>query len=236
MSRSSAGWYGIPADAFQDLQQRTLFRLQELGEWTQGHYRNLVDPRLACSDPRYHHLYRKKSPLDLIRLSAAVCGIEFCYAAETAFVSPTLLKIGIPVLYMTLIWCLSPAVGFFLVPFLGSCSDRCESWMGRRRPFILLLSAGIVFGLALVPHGSSLGYFLGDKLPQHINETIFLSNSTLFELDSDDEDFLEGGIRPIGIIITIGEKNEENSRLFRLEISSRLVSFKIHHDWCESGC
>ena len=70
MSRSSAGWYGIPAYAFQDLQQRTLFRLQELGEWTQGHYRNLVDPRLACSDPRYHHLYRKKSPLDLIRLSA----------------------------------------------------------------------------------------------------------------------------------------------------------------------
>ncbi|OQV13778.1 Membrane-associated transporter protein [Hypsibius exemplaris] len=199
----SAGWYGIPADAFEDLRQRTVFRLQELGEWTHTRYRNLVDPRLACSDPRYQHLYRRKTTWDLIRLSAAVCGIEFCYAAETAFVSPTLLKIGIPVLYMTLIWCLSPAIGFFLVPFLGSCSDRCGSWMGRRRPFILLLSIGIVFGLALVPHGSSLGYFLGDSLPEHINETIFLTNSTFFELDGDDEAFLAGGIRPIGIILTI---------------------------------
>ena len=32
--------------------------------------------------------------LELTRISAAVMGIEFSYAAETAFVSPTLLKIG----------------------------------------------------------------------------------------------------------------------------------------------
>ena len=32
--------------------------------------------------------------LQLIKISAAVMGIEFSYAAETAFVSPTLLKIG----------------------------------------------------------------------------------------------------------------------------------------------
>ena len=34
--------------------------------------------------------YRK----ELLKISAAVMGIEFAYAAETAFVSPTLLKIG----------------------------------------------------------------------------------------------------------------------------------------------
>ncbi len=28
-------------------------------------------------------------------ISACVCGIEFCYAAETAFVSPTLLQVGV---------------------------------------------------------------------------------------------------------------------------------------------
>ena len=70
-------------------------------------------------------------------------GIEFAYAAETAFVSPTLLKIGekksikcskrshiiisclgVSQSHMTLIWCLSPLVGFFLTPILGSLSDR----------------------------------------------------------------------------------------------------------------
>ena len=32
---------------------------------------------------------------ELVKISAAVMGIEFAYAAETAFVSPTLLKIGV---------------------------------------------------------------------------------------------------------------------------------------------
>ena len=38
----------------------------------------------------YSDTYRK----ELTKISAAVMGIEFAYAAETAFVSPTLLKIG----------------------------------------------------------------------------------------------------------------------------------------------
>jgi hypothetical protein len=38
--------------------------------------------------------FRRKSRWELTRISAAVMGIEFSYAAETAFVSPTLLKIG----------------------------------------------------------------------------------------------------------------------------------------------
>jgi len=110
----------------------------------------------------YEHHYRRKSRLELTRISAAVMGIEFSYAAETAFVSPTLLKIGVSQRHMTLIWCLSPLVGFFLTPILGSLSDRCRSGLGRRRPFIILLSIGVVLGLILVPNGKYLGTLLGD--------------------------------------------------------------------------
>jgi len=94
-----------------------------------------------------------KSKFDLIRLSAVVCGIEFCYAAETAFVSPILLQIGLPVMYMTWTWCLPPLIGFFLVPALGSLSDKCQTRFGRRRPFIFLYSIGILIGLLLVANG-----------------------------------------------------------------------------------
>ena len=66
-------------------------------------------------------------------------------------------------MYMTLIWCLSPLLGFFLVPLLGSLSDRCKFKLGRRRPFILLLSAGIIFGLIMVPNGRNIGILMGDK-------------------------------------------------------------------------
>ena len=111
----------------------------------------------------FHFHLRFLSRRELVTISAAVMGIEFAYAAETAFVSPTLLKIGVSQSHMTLIWCLSPLVGFFLTPILGSLSDRCKSALGRRRPFIILLSIGVVLGLLLVPNGKALGKMMGDK-------------------------------------------------------------------------
>lgn len=89
---------------------------------------------------------RPKTRTELIKVSAAVMGIEFSYAAETAFVSPTLLSIGVQHQHMTLVWALSPLVGFFCTPILGSLSDKCRLNMGRRRPFIILFSIGIFLG------------------------------------------------------------------------------------------
>ncbi|XP_077297213.1 loss of visual transmission [Arctopsyche grandis] len=122
------------------------------------------------SDEDYSHIYRKKTRRELVRISSAVMGIEFSYAGETAFVSPTLLKIGVEHQHMTLVWALSPLVGFFLTPILGSLSDRCRMSFGRRRPFILLLSVGVFLGLLLVPNGEDIGYALGDVYT-HRNET-----------------------------------------------------------------
>ena len=115
----------------------------------------------------------------MVTISAAVMGIEFAYAAETAFVSPTLLKIGVSQSHMTLIWCLSPLVGFFLTPILGSLSDRCKSALGRRRPFIILLSIGVVLGLLLVPNGKDLGKLMGDKYYDKVRNIITLLSQIL---------------------------------------------------------
>lgn len=143
--------------------------------------------------------------MELVKVSAAVMGIEFSYAAETAFVSPTLLSIGVQHQHMTLVWALSPLVGFFLTPILGSLSDRCRLNLGRRRPFIVLLSIGIfigensraciryylhdihcfhpnvylLIGLLLVPNGEDIGYALGDFNPYATNETIVNSANVL---------------------------------------------------------
>uniref|UniRef100_A0A336M410 CSON011274 protein n=1 Tax=Culicoides sonorensis TaxID=179676 RepID=A0A336M410_CULSO len=132
----------------------------------------------------YSNIYRSKSRGELVRVSSAVMGIEFSYAAETAFVSPTLLKIGVAHQKMTLVWGLSPLVGFFLTPILGSLSDRCRSNFGRRRPFILLLSIGVFLGLLLVPNGVDLGYAFGDPRPGDVNETInSLTNANMTNIE-----------------------------------------------------
>ncbi|XP_020292465.1 proton-associated sugar transporter A [Pseudomyrmex gracilis] len=132
-------------------------------------------PKLERTLEDYSHIYRKKTRAELVRVSAAVMGIEFSYAAETAFVSPTLLKIGVDHQHMTLVWALSPLVGFFVTPILGSMSDRCRLKHGRRRPFILLLALGVFIGLILVPNGEHIGYAFGDT-KFHTNETIPLGH------------------------------------------------------------
>ncbi|XP_035227173.1 membrane-associated transporter protein-like isoform X2 [Stegodyphus dumicola] len=112
--------------------------------------------------PAYSYIFRPKSRWELVLLSGTVCGIEFCYAAETAFVTPILLSLGLSIKFVTMIWCLSPLIGFFLNPILGSLSDTCESRFGRRRPFIFLFSVGILLGLIFVPNGHHIGIALGD--------------------------------------------------------------------------
>lgn len=114
-----------------------------------------------------------------------MCGVELAYAAEMAFVSPILLKIGVehsvsmtikskppkiiinnqfpfPLQVMTMIWGISPLLGFLLSPLIGSISDRCRSKYGRRRPLIIILCVGIISGLLLVPHGIDIGHYFGD--------------------------------------------------------------------------
>lgn len=110
----------------------------------------------------YSHVFRRKTRFEMFRLSAIAMAIEFAYAAETSFVSPILLQIGVDHKHMSMTWGLSPLIGFFVSPLLGSISDRCKLKWGRRRPIISILSFGILCGLILVPYGKDLGLLLGD--------------------------------------------------------------------------
>lgn len=91
---------------------------------------------------------------------------------------------------MTMVWSLSPMLGFFLAPLMGSLSDRCTIKWGRRRPLLLILSVLIFTGLILVPWGKTIGTtiaaLLGDTT--YIDETALRrltasSNQTLLPDD-----------------------------------------------------
>uniref|UniRef100_A0A3Q3JNE9 Solute carrier family 45 member 4b n=1 Tax=Monopterus albus TaxID=43700 RepID=A0A3Q3JNE9_MONAL len=90
-------------------------------------------------------------------------GREFCYAMETALVTPVLLQIGLPEQYYSLTWFLSPILGLLFTPVIGSASDRCTLRWGRRRPFILALCVGTLLGVALFLNGSLIGLSIGDS-------------------------------------------------------------------------
>uniref|UniRef100_A0A023EVH7 Putative sucrose transporter n=1 Tax=Aedes albopictus TaxID=7160 RepID=A0A023EVH7_AEDAL len=130
----------------------------------------------------YSHVFRNKSRWDFIRLSFVIMGIEFVYSAETAFVTPILLGIGVEHQLMTLVWAISPMIGFFLAPILGTYSDRCKAKMGRRRPILLGLSVTMVLGCILVPFGENVGRWFGDLgeiFPEAVSNATEVLNSNL---------------------------------------------------------
>ncbi|XP_070561378.1 membrane-associated transporter protein-like [Ptychodera flava] len=98
-----------------------------------------------------------RSLRDLLLLGALVFGTQYCFATETAFATPILLKVGLPDQLYSLNWFLGPVIGFLFQPLIGTFSDRCTCSWGRRRPFILALCVGILIGLSLVLNGADLG-------------------------------------------------------------------------------
>ena len=119
-----------------------------------------------------------KRPLwQLVLLNAVVLGIEFCYAMETALVIPLLLQMGLPESLYSLTWIISPTLGFFLNPVIGSLSDRCSCSWGRRRPFILALCIGIILGLTLFLNGEDIGLLAGDTTSSEYLITMYVRNN-----------------------------------------------------------
>ncbi|KAK2854941.1 hypothetical protein Q7C36_006810 [Tachysurus vachellii] len=137
---------------------------------------------------------------------AVMFGREFCYAMETALVTPVLLQIGLPEQYYSLTWFLSPILGLIFTPLIGSASDRCTLRWGRRRPFILALCVGLLLGLALFLNGSLMGQTAGD-VPGKQPIGIILTVLGVVVLDFC-ADALEGPIRAYLLDVADGEEQD----------------------------
>ncbi|KAM9685684.1 proton-associated sugar transporter A isoform 2-T2 [Trichechus inunguis] len=112
-------------------------------------------------------LHPQRSFRELLFNGCILFGIEFSYAMETAYVTPVLLQMGLPDQLYSLVWFISPILGFLLQPLLGAWSDRCTSRFGRRRPFILVLAIGALLGLSLLLNGRDIGIALADTASNH---------------------------------------------------------------------
>ncbi|XP_041884478.1 membrane-associated transporter protein isoform X2 [Corvus kubaryi] len=107
---------------------------------------------------------KKRAVGRLVMHSMAMFGREFCYAVEAAFVTPVLLSVGLPKSLYSLVWLISPILGFVLQPVVGSASDRCTCCWGRRRPYILCLGIIMLLGMALYLNGDVMISGLGGAL------------------------------------------------------------------------
>ncbi|KAM6225357.1 membrane-associated transporter protein isoform 2-T2 [Rhynchocyon petersi] len=136
----------------------------------------------------------KRSTGRLVMHSMAMFGREFCYAVEAAYVTPVLLSVGLPKSLYSLVWLLSPVLGFLLQPVVGSVSDHCQSRWGRRRPYILSLAIMMLLGMTLYLNGDAVVSALVTnprrKLVWAI--TITMMGVVLFDFAAD---FIDGPIK-----------------------------------------
>ncbi|KAM5172414.1 solute carrier family 45 member 3-like [Mantella aurantiaca] len=110
----------------------------------------------------------------LVLLNFMTCGLEICVAAGITYVPPLLLEAGVEEQYMTMVLGIGPVLGLILVPLIGSASDNCQSNYGGRRPFIWMLSLGVLISLFIIPHADSLAsYFSYGGNRVHIFFLIF---------------------------------------------------------------
>lgn len=132
-----------------------------------GTYTTTVKHHLDCSPNRDYvdamegAVFRAVEPPRrsrgcLIMHAMVMFGREFCYAVEAAFVTPVLLSVGLPRSLYSLVWLISPVLGFILQPVIGSTSDYCHSPWGRRRPYILTLGVMMLIGITLFLNGDAL--------------------------------------------------------------------------------
>lgn len=90
---------------------------------------------------------------------------------------------------MTMVWAIAPVFGFFLSPLMGALSDNCRLKIGRRRPFIILLSIGVILGLLLVPFSQDITEWPSMVEPE-VNGTMFDFNLKLVAIPSEETKLL----------------------------------------------
>ncbi|XP_017263030.3 membrane-associated transporter protein [Kryptolebias marmoratus] len=130
----------------------------------------------------------------LILHSLVMFGREFCYAVEAAFVTPVLLSVGLPRSLYSLVWLISPILGFLLQPIIGSASDYCHSPWGRRRPYILVLGILMLLGISMFLNGDAvISALVSDRSLRSIWAiVVVMFGVVLFDFAAD---FIDGPIK-----------------------------------------
>ncbi|GAB1299254.1 Membrane-associated transporter protein [Apodemus speciosus] len=162
----------------------------------------------------------KRSTGRLVMHSMAMFGREFCYAVEAAYVTPVLLSVGLPKSLYSMVWLLSPILGFLLQPVVGSASDYCRARWGRRRPYILTLAIMMLLGMALYLNGDAVVSALVANPRQKLVWAISITmiGVVLFDFSAD---FIDGPIKAYLFDVCSHQDKEKGLHYHALFTASR---------------
>ncbi|KAG2389358.1 hypothetical protein C9374_013918 [Naegleria lovaniensis] len=98
----------------------------------------------------------------LFFVTMCFCALQCCWSLQIAQLTPLILEMNFPKMWITIVWLCGPISGILVQPIVGVWSDKCRSRLGRRRPFILTGAIFIVLALCFIANCLDIGYVLGD--------------------------------------------------------------------------
>ena len=120
----------------------------------------------------------------VVLLNVIVCGLEVCASAAFTYIPPLLLKSGLHEEQMSIVLGIGPLLGLFLVPVIGRASDRCGSAYGRRRPFIVALSATLIVSLCSLAYGDVVAGWVAGSRGGTVSVGLLIVGSVLLDFSS----------------------------------------------------
>ena len=97
----------------------------------------------------------------IINMSMGFMGIQMAFGLQNGNASRILANFGADVHELSWFWLVAPITGLLVQPLIGHFGDHTWTWLGRRKPYILVGAILCAIGLVLLPNAASVTTFIG---------------------------------------------------------------------------
>ena len=97
----------------------------------------------------------------IINMSMGFMGIQMAFGLQNGNASRILSNFGADVGQLSWFWLVAPITGLLVQPLIGHFGDQTWTWLGRRKPYILVGAILCAIGLIFLPNAASVTHFFG---------------------------------------------------------------------------
>lgn len=102
-----------------------------------------------------------KSWFYMILLTVCIGGLQIVWSVELSNGSPYLLSLGMSKALLAAVWLAGPLTGALVQPYIGIRSDRCRVSWGRRKPFMVAGTCGVVVTSMILAYARDIVRVIG---------------------------------------------------------------------------